>query len=46
MHDKAHERFRKLNINEKNDFFQKLFQQYELHDLKDGYLGIYMCLFT
>ena len=39
MHDKAHERFRKLNIDEKNDFFQRLIQQY----LKDGYLVIYVC---
>lgn len=34
LHDKAHERFKQLSIDEKNDFCERLIDQYDIHSLK------------
>ena len=35
MHDKAHERFKQLQVEEKHIFYEKLTDQYGINDLKD-----------
>lgn len=35
MHDKAHERFKQLDVQEKHDFYNKLVNQYDLTSLTD-----------
>lgn len=39
MHDKPHERFKQLEIEEKHYFYEKLSDQYGIEDLKDGMGG-------
>jgi hypothetical protein len=35
MYDKAHERFHKMEISEKNDFYSKLINTYKITSLKE-----------
>jgi hypothetical protein len=34
MHDKAHERFKELSLEDKHDFYTKLIDTYDLSQLK------------
>ncbi len=44
MYDKAHERFHKMEIAEKNDFYSKLIDTYKIKSLKEENIG--NCILT
>lgn len=45
MHDKAHERFRLLDIHEKHKFYLKLADKYKLTSISDKYIKCFNFLF-
>ena len=48
MHDKAHERFRLLDIHEKHKFYLKLANKYKLSSISDKYnnFQVFLLFFT
>ncbi len=45
MHDKAHERFRLLDLHEKHKFYLKLADKYKLTSISDKYIKCFNFLF-